>query len=609
MGIILFGIILLCIGLTIAIKCNQPFYKTAPFGLTGMISILFFGSFWIDLELLFWGITGLGLICMGYLLVQRTKALQLIDGSVLFFAFMVIYFSVVLSGRELHLTDEFSYWGTAAKNMFYTNHLPTNYDSIGNYREYIPGCALLQYYVLKLNVHYLESALFQTIAVFLITMLLPFYSIIANLKSKKRNILVGMLILCIPMIFNYAYTEITIDTSIGVLFGYIVVLFLLGRKNASGNFERISAVLGSVVLTTFKAPGIGFVLIIGLVLILLSLLNVRRKTIDNRLFIKEIVTIGVVFGISLLAKMLWKNYMVWNDIKVYTTGGLTGNQLIHLLKEGLNPEQMSKFKSIVKLFFYPQPSLNICSMSYIGWYLLFAGISCLTVKSLSKQRKQETIIIQIGFGIGALLYLLYLIGLYLFAWPWYPDDGGFYKYYNTYLLGYLIILIYLLLSSELMTKYKNKLLVCIIVSLILLGRIYETVQITIAAPVCNMISQKNREETRPPWMPELDDEDIMAVFDGAGDAKDAPLIFNYEFTPYRSVYYGTEELMDLGTTQLEEDIRFNNISYLYVNRLKKEEKLRYASLFGGEGNIFEKTYYKVTFENEQLRFEKYDTSV
>lgn len=604
MGIILFGVILLGMGLAIGMKCNQTFYKAAPCGMLIIVSLLYFGSFYINLEFLFWVITGLGVFCWGYVLLRYKKISDLADGSMLFFCIIVIYFAVVLYGRRLNLTDEFSYWGTAAKNMYFTNHLPTNYDSIGDYREYIPGCALLQYYVMRLNLHYSEGTLFQTIAVFIITMLLPFYDVISVVKSKKTNILIGVIILIVPVIYNYAYTEIIIDTALGSIFGYMVIVYLMGRRSLPGYFEKICAVLGSVVITTFKAPGIGFVLIICIVLLSLNIFDIFKRYVNYRGFIKEIFSIGAIFAISSVAKFFWYYYMKINQISVYTTGGVTSDRLMLSIKEGLNSEQLTKIKTIIKLFFYPAPSLNICSLSYVGWFILLAAIAILTLKYCNKQNMSETVIIQVGFGIGALMYLMYLIGLYIYAWSWYPDNGSFYKYYNTYLLGYLIILMYLLLSSRILLKFKHSVLVVVVILGIMLGRVYEVAQITIAAPFCNYISQRKREGTDLSWLPEFGNQDVIGVLDGIESRKDASLIFNYEFTPYCSIYYGTEKLMNLSVEQFEDDIRLNSVSYIYINGLNDEEKLKYRDLFGGEENISAKSYFKVIYKNEKMQFEK-----
>lgn len=604
MGIILFGVILLGMGLAIGMRCNQTFYKAAPCGMLIIVSLLYFGSFCINLEFLFWGITGLGVFCWGYVLLRYKKIPDLVDGSMLFFCIIVIYFAVILYGRRLNLPDEFSYWGTAAKNMYFTNHLPTNYDSIGNCRDYIPGCALLQYYVMRLNLHYSEGTLFQTIAVFIITMLLPFYNVISAVKSKKSNVLIGVIILIVPVIYNYAYTEIIIDTALGSIFGYIVITYLMGRRSLPGYFEKICAVLGSVVITTFKAPGIGFVLIICIVLLSLSIFDIFKRYVNYRGFIKEFFSIGAIFAASLLAKFFWYYYMKINQISVYATGGVTSDQLILSIKEGLNSEQWTKIRMIIKLFFYPAPSLNICSLSYVGWFILLAAIAILTLRYCNKQNMSETMIIQMGFGIGALMYLIYLIGLYIYAWSWYPNNGSFYKYYNTYLLGYLIILIYLLLSSRILLNFKHSVLLVVVILGIMLGRVYEVAQITIAAPFCNYISQRKREATDLPWLPMFVNEDVIGVLDGAESSDDDSLIFNYEFTPYHSIYYGSERLTDLSVEQLEDDIRLNGVSYIYINGLSDEEKLKYRRLFSEEGDIPAKSYFKVIYNNDEVQFKK-----
>lgn len=55
-----------------------------------------------------------------------------------------------------------------------------------------------------------------------------------------------------------------------------------------------------------------------------------------------------------------------NQISVNTTGGITREQLMRSVMEDFNLEQWTKIKLILKLFFYQTPSLNICSLSYVG---------------------------------------------------------------------------------------------------------------------------------------------------------------------------------------------------------------------------------------------------
>ena len=129
-------------------------------------------------------------------------------------------------------------------------------------------------------------------------------------------------------------------------------------------------------------------------------------------------------------------------------------------------------------------------------------------------------------------------------------------------------------------------------------------QITFAAPFCNYLTKRSREETDLPWLPEFNNQDVIGVLDGMGSNANAPLIFNYEFTPYHSIYYGAEKLMDISAEQLEDEIRLNGVSYIYVNGLNNETETKYSHLFKGEGEVSAKSYFKVIYENDKMRFEK-----
>lgn len=610
MGIIYFGIIIISISIFFSLIFKAPFYYTAPLSLLCIISFLFLGAIFIGLTVTITCVVIFPAGVLFYLLINKNKCKDIVDISTIFFIIMVVYFCAILNSRKLMLTDEFSYWGTAAKNMYYSDQLPNLQDTLGSYRDYIPGPAILQYFVLKLNGAYQEGILFQTISVFLITMLLPFWGIIEKVNRRNVKVFIAFLIILLPLIFNYAYTEIIIDPSLGVLYGYIMIMFveinrgeILGDRDENHHKEcgciyKIAIVLACFVITILKASGMGFVLISCIILLIYQIREYKRNKY------KHLVLIFGMIAVTFFAKGIWARYMVQAHININTTGALSLRNVLGDLKNGLSVEQVDKFKSIIKLFVYPQPGLNSCSLSYIGWIIVLVALAYLSVRLLRTDKSTGIKKLFVGLLFGAGLYLVYLIALYLFSWKWLPDNGSFYKYYNTYLLGYLIVQIYVLLTIVGDKKYGYQVMKWVAIIMFLFSRIYGLAEITLLAPVGNYMSRKNRQETVVATIPDVESDKEIYVLD-ANTTPNSGMIISYEFIPHRIIYQAFNEIDEITLSEMEK-IMEERCALVYIHRIDEEYKEQFSSMFDNPDDLHEKTYYAIKRKEGKIVLERVD---
>ena len=239
-------ILLLCsvaAQLLIRLKIEQSIF----FSICVIFIIMFFSGIAANLLAGFYIIIGISGISLAYIIYKSVKkdikTFELITpGSVIFvIAFCVYYFST--QGALLHLWDEATHWGTAAKKMYYSNGLWTS----GLQAIATP---LFNQVMLRLT-GYKESALYLSQwTLYLSCVILPLSGINWK-KSYLAAIYSAAVIFAVSSVFQYGNLTLYADGLLSFFFASLILAWYLEKERS---FKRyIWAGAGLFMLVQIKS--------------------------------------------------------------------------------------------------------------------------------------------------------------------------------------------------------------------------------------------------------------------------------------------------------------------------------------------------------------------
>lgn len=394
-----------------------------------------------------------------------------------------LFFLIIHIGRGCVHGDEYSHWMAVVKGMFYNNKLGNVKDAYTAYKDYPPASALLEYFVLKLGNRFLESDVFRIWGIFQITLLLPFCE---ALRKNGQRIGYSMIVtFLLPTIFYYSYTETLVDGLLGMLMAYVIYNYYCFKNDW---FKYISLALALFVLSITKASGVALA-VISLVIIGVDIV-IRFDKKDKYSILGCIGgMIAVLFG-----KFSWQ-YLLHseNTNSVWRVNRITAASIVEMLKEGktnLSVPINEVLKDFIKDYVYPNDALNLISVSYLVWIVVAVILGVLII-GCKKFEMKRIVGLVITILLGLIIYSISLLICYLFLWGDSLKDGSFYRYMNTYFSAMLISLFCIYMINK--KKSSQRLEILIITVLLLLGRTYEVMKMTVLFPVVNYASVKEEK--------------------------------------------------------------------------------------------------------------------
>lgn len=123
---------------------------------------------------------------------------------------------------------------------------------------------------------------------------------------------------------------------------------------------------------------------------------------------------------------------------------------------------MEILKQFLHDYIYPQPSLNLVSLSYLMWIVVLGCIIWL----MYRKNKKLALVTGLTSAVGIIVYSLYLLLLYYFVWKAALTEGSFYRYLNTIYIGSIVAefaLLYECYREECFKISGRKLVVSLIV--------------------------------------------------------------------------------------------------------------------------------------------------
>lgn len=403
-----------------------------------------------------WIILGTSIIPILYMAIRvkgQIKNIITTDMYIVLVILAVIY--VVNLGKHTYQIDEYTHWALIVKDMFYKGVMANDSMTCTSYVEYPPAMALFEYFVCKLNGVYRERDLFRAFNIITVFTGVSLGSaIITQMSVKWKRIVTVIGLLIVPCAFYYPYSDLFVDAILGLLFAYI--MYYVWNQSETNIVNYINIALATAVLVLTKSSGKGIVYIVWFGIAVGILAGVYSR--------KELLKRGMISVVScVVANYSWK-YAIATGVgqdNVQWNLGTINVQSISELLHSFGSKDMEILKQFLHDYIYPQPSLNLVSLSYLMWLIVLA---C-GVWLLYRKNKKLALVTGLTSAVGIVIYSIYLLLLYYFVWKAALTDGSFYRYLNTIYMGSIVtelVLLYECYRGEFMEISGRKLVMCLI---------------------------------------------------------------------------------------------------------------------------------------------------
>lgn len=376
-----------------------------------------------------WIILGISIIPILYLSIRVKGQIKNVITTDLYIVLVILAVIYIINlGKHIYQIDEYTHWALIVKDMYYKGVMANDGMTCTSYIEYPPAMALFEYFVCKLNGVYRERDLFRAFNIITVFSILSLGStLITRMSVKWKKIVTVIGLIVVPCVFYYPYSDLFVDCILGLLFAFI--MYHVWNQSQTCIVNYINIALATAVLVLTKSSGKGLVYIVWFGIAVGILTGVYSR--------KELLKRGAISVVSYAAaNYSWKYALAigvgqenvqWN---LETINVQSISELLH----SFGSKEMGILKQFLHDYIYPQPSLNLVSLSYIMWIIVLA---C-GVWLLYRKNKKLAVVTGLTSAVGIIIYSIYLLLLYYFVWKAALTDGSFYRYLNTIYMGIIV---------------------------------------------------------------------------------------------------------------------------------------------------------------------------
>lgn len=540
------------------------------------------------------------------IIVKRKKVLEkVLTPGFVFFSLMYFILMITNFNKQLIHFDQYLYRSINTKMVFYNNNILEEY-----VRIYPPMTTLLEYYFLKLTGIYIQGIEAFAMQMYGIALLLPIYENIK--KSKLANIVVGLTILFLPAVFTNLvfYQSSYPDATLGLLIGYMLYTFF-ADSNIKYKIVALSIATGMMVLT--KPSGIAIVLIIVAMLGIYEILKNKYYKKEN---IKKIFTnknIKIILTILLIAvlvfiswKLVLKLYKVGTDRADQSRVGdssvqYVGNSLMTTIfgkYEDNNDAAESNANFIPKIYSVKGFTTPVQTSLAITSIIIIAGYVYCYYKSNNKDLKYQIIAIIIGL----ILYMIFLQLSYLLKFVTFEMLGhnGIDRYFPTFLLGMLYLLIASIIKKLSQKEYIARDYIIILLIMFLITPIQYVCEATITSGMYNINSMEyvnNAKNIADKIDEYVEDDSKIITISQKEKTRLYNLMLRYYLYPNHNVKT-IENIKEENIEKVQEVIKGNEYQYIYIYSTDSELTNMLEKDFDNLEDVKEKTLYKIQYNDE-----------
>lgn len=540
------------------------------------------------------------------IIVKRKKVLEkVLTPGFVFFSLMYFILMITNFNKQLIQFDQYLYRSINTKMVFYNNNILEEY-----VRIYPPMTTLLEYYFLKLTGIYIQGIEAFAMQMYGIALLLPIYENIK--KSKLANIVVGLTILFLPAVFTNLvfYQSSYPDATLGLLIGYMLYTFFTD-SNIKYKIVALSIATGMMVLT--KPSGIAIVLIIVAMLGIYEILKNKYYKKENikKIFtnknIKIILTILIIAVLVFISwKLVLKLYKVGTDRVDQSRVGdssvqYVGNSLMTTIfgkYEDNNDAAESNANFIPKIYSAKGFTTPVQTSLAITSIIIIAGYVYCYYKSNNKDLKYQIIAIIIGL----ILYMIFLQLSYLLKFVTFEMLGhnGIDRYFPTFLLGMLYLLIASIIKKLSQKEYIARDYIIILLIMFLITPIQYVCEATITSGMYNINSMEyvnNAKNIANKIDEYVEDDSKIITISQKEKTRLYNLMLRYYLYPNHNVKT-IENIKEENIEKVQEVIKSNEYQYIYIYSTDSELTNMLEKDFDNLEDVKEKTLYKIQYNDE-----------
>lgn len=435
MPLILISLLVFPISLAAAHKLNKKLIQAMPFCLLGIAAFQYLLGLFGLLSLGIWLLRALWLFCCCYLLFalfkKKISLLWLLSESA-FPAVLAVFAWWLCRGRSFSNWDEFSHWGVALKGLFYENVLPSVSSFEDGFKNYPPIISVLQYSLSKAAGYgFREDIVLFVQALFSASLLAFPLRAVKSVLSK--GILLAALLLLPLILYPYFYTTTIMDGLLGVLFGFVLVVYVLEEQS---RFKLALLFFASFTLCLTKNTGILF-FAFAFVIMLVDIL------IKKQYSLKAFLPLAFSAAGAAIGQISWQLHTSVNNVaQRWSVSSFSFTALFDLIFNG-SPAYRAEtvnnfFKNVAGDFNYG----SVLHFPYIAWFAIFAA-GIILMSRFAKIKDKSIINISWLLCGGGVLYMLLTLGSYLFAFTEYEavNVASISRYLNTFLAAILFFLL------------------------------------------------------------------------------------------------------------------------------------------------------------------------
>lgn len=343
----------------------------------------------------------------------------------------------ICRGRCFIGWDEFSHWGLALKGVLLEDKLPCLTSIHEGFKEYPPAASLFQYILLKASGLGLreDAALFAQDILALSFLFYPLH----RLEGRRGwqtlpAAAVGLFFLPLVLYMNF-YTESTVDGLLGVLWGFLPLVWFLGRR---GRLEQALLAVGAAQLCLTKSTGP----LLAAMAFAVMLLPVRGSGVRLTARLKSLWPAAAA---AVFTAGSWKLLLILAQVpKRWSPQGLTLESLWELLIHHQPDWRVQVIRSYAANLagdwnYGGLPGLHF---PYLAFFLIGAALTALVWKLCARADRSPLVTAMIGMGVSLALYVGFILMGYLF---WFTETealllASLSRYLNTGVTACLLVL-------------------------------------------------------------------------------------------------------------------------------------------------------------------------
>jgi hypothetical protein len=394
-------------------------------------------------------------------LPDKRKFKELISPAVIIFLALSTWTFSHTERMKFYQWDEFSYWGSAVKSLYFFKQLSPFAPVDVAFPEYVPGLPIFAELIMEANGFWQESLVFWSYQLLIFAILAAMISKI-NWKNSFLAVFSVAVILISSVLFYDTFQMVYADPLLGILFGYSILLAssgsILKNKTYLFNFTITVTFLGIV-----KDVGIFFTIISSALLLVNYVISAKEIAINLRKFLIEFFSIATLILLpTFIIKIIWSHTLKVNDVN-------PGRELFSVFRDipeayfsGRNTVEKSYWSDVTENFILrsseqPLTTLNSLSIAPKVWAIIFLVLLIATgyagIQKYAISRKIFfTLVMLFGFfGYMAALLISYLT---LFTPGEASGLASYERYTSTYFAG-LAIFISGRMVSQLIKGYQD----------------------------------------------------------------------------------------------------------------------------------------------------------